>query len=61
MSLLMEPGRALLVLAVVAFLLRFVVGFIPVIGGLLAFILWFAVAFGVVGGIYLTFMSRRRA
>lgn len=57
--LLMEPGSALLVLAVVAFLLSFVVGYIPVIGGLLAFILWFAVIFGLVGGLFLTFTSRR--
>lgn len=57
--LLMEPGSALLVLAVVAFLLRFVVVFIPVIGGLLAFILWFAVIFGLVGGLYLTISNRR--
>ncbi len=57
--LLMEPGSALLVLAVVAFLLSFVVGYIPVIGGLLAFILWFAVVFGLVGGLFLTVASRR--
>ncbi len=57
--LLMEPGSALLVLAVVAFLLRFVVVYIPVIGGLLAFVLWFAVIFGLVGGLYLTITNRR--
>ncbi|MEZ5406386.1 MAG: hypothetical protein R2761_00060 [Acidimicrobiales bacterium] len=57
--LLMEPGSALLVLAVAAFLLRFLVVYIPVIGGLLAFVLWFAVVFGLVGGIYLTVTSRR--
>ena len=55
----MEPGSALLVMAVLAFLLRFVVVYIPVIGGLLAFILWFAVVFGLVGGLYLTITSRR--
>ncbi|MGF1595389.1 MAG: hypothetical protein ACFCVK_00400 [Acidimicrobiales bacterium] len=60
MSLLMEPGRALLVMAVVAFLLRFVAGAVPLIGGLLVVILWFAVVFGLVGGVYLTVMARRR-
>lgn len=57
--LLMEPGSALLVLAVAAFLLRFVVVHIPVIGGLLGFILLFAIVFGLVGGLYLTFTNRR--
>jgi hypothetical protein len=60
MGLLMEPGRALLVLAVVAFLLHFVVGWVPLIGGLLVVLMWFGVVFGLVGGIYLTFSSRRR-
>lgn len=59
MSLLMEPGRALLVLAVVAFLLTFVAGWIPLIGGLLVAICWFAVIFGLAGGTYLTIQSRR--
>jgi hypothetical protein len=60
MGLLMEPGRALLALAVVAFLLHWVVGWIPLIGGLLVVICWFAVVFGLVGGLYLTIQNRRR-
>ncbi len=60
MSVLMEPGRALLALALVAFLLRFVVGWVPLIGGLLVVICWFAMVFGLVGGLYLTIQNRRR-
>ena len=59
MGLLMEPGRALLVLAVLAFLLHFVVGFVPLIGGLLVVICWFATIFGLAGGLYLTIQNRR--
>jgi hypothetical protein len=59
MRLLMEPGSALLVMAAAAFVLRFVVVMIPVIGGLLGFIMWFAVVFGLVGGLYLIFANRR--
>ncbi len=61
MKLMMQPGSALLVLATVAFAARFVAGSIPVIGGLLSFILLFAVVFGVVGGVYLLFLGRRQA
>jgi hypothetical protein len=60
MKLMMQPGSALLVLAVVAYLARFVVGGIPLIGGLLSFILLFAIVFGVIGGLYLLFIGRRQ-
>ena len=60
MRLLMEPGSALLVMAAFAFLARFVVGGLPLIGGLLSFILLFAVIFGLIGGLYLIFTGRRR-
>jgi succinate dehydrogenase/fumarate reductase cytochrome b subunit len=61
MKLMMQPGSALLVLAVVAYFARFVAGSVPLIGGLLSFILLFAVVFGVIGGIYLLFIGRRQA
>ena len=60
MKLMMEPGSALIVMAVVAFLARFVVGAIPLIGGILSFILAFAMVFGLIGGIYLIVTGRRR-
>lgn len=59
MSVLMEPGRALLALALLAFLAHFVVGWVPLIGGLLVVICWFATVFGLVGGLYLTVQNRR--
>ena len=60
MKLMMEPGSALLVLAVLAFVARYVVGGLPLIGGLLSFILWFAVVFGLVGGLFLLYTGRKR-
>ncbi len=60
MKLMMQPGSALLVLAAVAFAARYVVGAVPLIGGLLSFILLFAVIFGVIGGVYLLFIGRRQ-
>jgi membrane associated rhomboid family serine protease len=60
MKLLMEPGSALLVMAAVAFLATFVLGGLPLIGGLLTVILWFAVIFGVIGGLFLLITGRKR-
>lgn len=60
MKLLMEPGSALLLMAALAFGLRFVAGSVPLIGGLLSVILLFAVIFGLAGGLFLTFNARRR-
>ncbi len=60
MKLMMEPGSALLVLAFIAFLARFVVGGLPLIGGLLSVILWFAVVFGLAGGVFLLYTGRNR-
>lgn len=59
MKLMMNPGSALLVLAVLAFVARLFAGAIPVIGGLLSVILLFAIIFGVVGGAFLTYNARR--
>jgi hypothetical protein len=60
MKLMMEPGSALLVMAVMAFLARFVLRGLPLIGGLLNVILLFAVVFGVVGGVFLLYTARRQ-
>jgi len=60
MKLMMQPGSALLVMAVVAFFARFVVGYVPIIGGLLSVIALVAMTFGVIGGIYLLFIGRRQ-
>ncbi len=60
MKLMMQPGSALLVMAVVAFFARMVLSGLPLIGGLLSVILWFAVVFGVLGGLYLIFVGRRQ-
>ena len=56
----MQPGSALLVIAVIAFLLRYLVVGLPIIGGLLNLFLLFVIAFGVIGGIYLLILDRRR-
>jgi hypothetical protein len=56
----MQPGSALLIIAVLAFLLRFVVSGLPLVGGLLDLFLLFVIAFGVIGGIYLLILDRRR-
>jgi hypothetical protein len=55
----MQPGSALLVIAVLAFLLRLVVTGLPIIGGLLNLFLLFVIAFGIIGGIYLLLLDRR--
>ena len=59
MKLMMQPGSALLVLAGLAFVLRLFATSIPLIGGLLGFILWFAIVFGVLGGLFLLYTGRR--
>ena len=59
MKLMMQPGSALLVMAGLAFVSRLAVGFVPVIGGLLSFILLLATIFGVLGGLFLLFVGRR--
>ena len=60
MKLMMEPGSALLVMAVGAFFARFVLGGVPLIGGLLSVILLFAMIFGVIGGVFLLFAGRKQ-
>jgi hypothetical protein len=60
MKLLMEPGSALLVLAVVAFVARFLLGGLPLIGGLLSVIFTLAIVFGLIGGLFLLYTGRRR-
>jgi hypothetical protein len=60
MKLMMEPGRALVVMPVVAFFARFALRGIPLIGGLLSVILLFAAVFGLVGGLFLMYVTRRQ-
>lgn len=60
MKLMMQPGSALLVLAMLAFMARFVVGGLPLIGGILSVILLFAMVFGLIGGVYLLVLARRQ-
>lgn len=59
MKLLMQPGSALLVMAALAWVGRLFLPSLPVIGGIVGVILWFAVIFGVIGGLYLLFIGRR--
>ncbi|MDH3679317.1 MAG: hypothetical protein OEV40_05130 [Acidimicrobiia bacterium] len=60
MKLMMQPGSALLVMAVGAFLARYLVGGLPLIGGILSIILLFAMVFGLLGGLYLLVLGRRQ-
>lgn len=56
----MQPGSALLVIALLAFVIRYLVVGLPLIGPLLNVFLLFVIAFGVIGGIYLLILDRRR-
>ena len=46
-------------MAGLAWVVRLFLPSLPVIGGLVGVILWFAVVFGVIGGLYLLFIGRR--
>lgn len=61
MKIMMEPGGALLVMAVVAFFARFLLVKLPVIGGLVGWVLGFAIVFGIVGGVFLLITGRKKA
>ncbi len=59
MNFLMEkPGAVLLVAAVLAFVLRWPLGAVPAIGGVLSWILVAAAVFFAVGGVWMLFMGR---
>jgi len=59
MKLLLHPGGALFVLAALALVVWLIAPSIPVIGGFLKLAAFFAVIFGVVGGIFLTFVVNK--
>lgn len=61
MKVLLHPGGALFVMAGIAFLMRRFVPLdrIPLLGGVLMTVAFFAMIFGLIGGIYLTIMVRK--
>lgn len=59
MKLLLEPGASLLLLAAILYFLRFLLVKLPVLGGLLGFLVWPAMLFCVAGGSFLLLMSYR--
>jgi len=59
MKLLLHPGGALFVMAGLAFVLRLFGDNIPVIGGFVVTVAFFAMIFGLIGGVFLTVMMRK--
>jgi hypothetical protein len=61
MKVLLHPGGALFVMAGIAFLLRRFVPIdrVPLIGGAMMTVAFFAMIFGLLGGIFLTIMVRK--
>ena len=61
MKLLLHPGGALFVLAGLAFIARRLLPLdrIPLIGGFVMTVAFFAMIFGLIGGVFLTLMVRR--
>ncbi len=61
MKLLLHPGGALFVLAGLAFIARRVLPLdrVPLIGGFAMTVAFFAMIFGLVGGVFLTLIVRR--
>ncbi len=61
MKVLLHPGGALFVMAGIAFLMRRFVPLdrIPLLGGVMMTVAFFAMIFGLIGGIYLTIMVRK--
>lgn len=60
MKVLLHPGGALFVMAALAFVLRQLpVGRLPLVGGLAMTLLFFAMVFGFIGGIFLTIKMRQ--
>ncbi len=59
MKLLMHPGGALFAMAGMAFVFRLFADKIPVIGGFVMAVAFFAMIFGLIGGVFLTIMVRR--
>ncbi|NNF52927.1 MAG: hypothetical protein HKN03_00645 [Acidimicrobiales bacterium] len=59
MKVLLHPGGALLILALVAFLVWLVTPSIWVIGGVVRLLAFFTMVFGIVGGAFLTFFAKK--
>ncbi|MGI9608729.1 MAG: hypothetical protein ACR2NL_00390 [Acidimicrobiia bacterium] len=59
MKLLLHPGGALFLLAALAFLVWLIAPSLPLIGGLIKFASFLTMIFGVVGGVFLTFMVNK--
>lgn len=53
-----RPGLTLIIVGIIAFLLRNVFSWVPLIGGAMGAILSFAAVFFVVGGLWMFFMGR---
>jgi hypothetical protein len=58
-KLLLHPGGALFVLAAFALLVWLVAPSLPIVGGLIKFMAFVTIVFGVVGGVFLTFMVNK--
>lgn len=54
-----QPGLTLLIAGVIAFLVRPLFGWVPLIGGAMSVILLFVAVFFVVGGAWMFFMGRK--
>ncbi len=59
MKLLLHPGGALFALAAFALLVWLVAPSLPVLGGVIKFAAFVTMIFGVVGGVFLTFMVNK--
>lgn len=59
MKLLLHPGGALFTMAGLAFFVRMTARWIPFLGGFISTVALFAIIFGVLGGIFLTFVVRK--
>jgi membrane associated rhomboid family serine protease len=58
-KLLLHPGGALFMLAALAFLVWLVAPALPLIGGIIKLAAFCTMVFGVVGGVFLTFMVNK--
>jgi len=61
MGLLMRPGYTLLLAGVASFLVSRFIDFVPLIGSMLAVMLFFFAVFALIGGIWLVVAERRAA
>ena len=59
MKLLLHPGAALLALALLGLIVWLVAPGLPLLGNLIKFVAFVTMVFGVVGGVFLTFMVNK--